>query len=111
MYDDVLYDPKTYTMNLNDVGLNSLYAIGRGVSIEDRRDSRQTTMPRNSPTEYEHMKQLVREKLWNDQDGIYENRFWNGQFSKRLSPTITPASKWGNTHGETARQPPQELAL
>jgi hypothetical protein len=41
MYDDVLYDPKTYTMNLNDVGLNSLYAIGRGVSIEDRRDSRQ----------------------------------------------------------------------
>jgi Trehalase len=30
---------------------------------------------------------LVRDKLWNEDDGIFENRFWNGQFSKRLSPT------------------------
>jgi glycogen debranching enzyme len=37
--------------------------------------------------EYERMKQLVRENLWNEQDGIYENCFWNGEFSKRLSPT------------------------
>jgi hypothetical protein len=36
---------------------------------------------------YEHMKQLVRDKLWNEKDGIYENRFWDGRFSSRLSTT------------------------
>jgi len=29
----------------------------------------------------------VREKLWNEKDGIYENRFWDGRFSAHLSPT------------------------
>jgi glycogen debranching enzyme len=33
------------------------------------------------------MKRRVRERLWNDADGIYENRFWSGEFSKRLSPS------------------------
>jgi mannosylglycerate hydrolase MGH1-like protein len=33
------------------------------------------------------MKQLISAKLWNENDGIYENRFWNGEFSRRLSPT------------------------
>src|SRR6516225_9368081 len=27
------------------------------------------------------------ERLWSDSDGIYENRFWDGRFSKHLSPT------------------------
>ena len=27
MFDEVTYDANTYTMNLNDVGLNSLYAL------------------------------------------------------------------------------------
>ena len=37
--------------------------------------------------EYEQMKQRIRDKLWNEKDGIYENRFWDGRFSQRLSPT------------------------
>jgi hypothetical protein len=87
MYDEAAYDPKTYTMNLHDVGLNSLYTLDAeclgkiAVILGKEDDARQFT------TEYEHMKQLIREKLWNEQDGIYENRFWNGQFSKHLSPT------------------------
>jgi hypothetical protein len=87
MWDDAHYDPKTYTMDLNDVGLNSLYALDAeslanlaGIlgKDEDRRAFQQ---------DYERVRQLVRDRLWNEADGIYENRFWNGQFSKRLSPT------------------------
>jgi hypothetical protein len=37
--------------------------------------------------DYERIKAAMRQKLWNDEDGIYENRYWNGNFSKRLSPT------------------------
>jgi Trehalase len=87
MYDEAAYDRKTYTMNLNDVGLNSLYALDAeclskiAAVLDNRGDAERFAK------EYEHMKQLVRERLWNDSDGIYENRFWDGRFSKRLSPT------------------------
>jgi len=87
MYDEAAYDPKTYTMNLHDVGLNSLYTLDAeclekiAVTLGKEDDAKRFA------TEYEHMKQLVREKLWNEQDVIYENRFWNGQFSRHLSPT------------------------
>jgi hypothetical protein len=33
------------------------------------------------------MKRLVQEKLWNEKDGIFEDRYWDGRFSKRLSTT------------------------
>jgi len=87
MYDDAHYDPKTYTMDLDDVGLNSLYALDAEclaalAGFLGKEDDR-----RAFQADYEKMKQLVREKLWNEHDGIYENRFWNGQFSNRLSPT------------------------
>jgi len=87
MYDEVTYDANTYTMNLTDVGLNSLYALdaeclSRIARILDKDEDATKFL-----AEYEHMKQLIREKLWNEEDGIYENRFWNGQFSKHLSPT------------------------
>jgi hypothetical protein len=87
MWDEVHYNPQTYTLDLDDVGLNSLYALdaeslaalaGLLGKVEDQR---------NFQAEYEKIRQLVRDKLWNDADGIYENRFWNGEFSKRLSPT------------------------
>lgn len=29
----------------------------------------------------------MRRLLWNEEDGIFENRYWSGGFSKRLSPT------------------------
>jgi hypothetical protein len=87
MWDQVTYDEKTYTMNLNDVGLNSLYALDTeclakiAAVLGNREDTDRFTR------EYERIKQLVREKLWNESDGIYENRFWDGRFSKSLSPT------------------------
>jgi hypothetical protein len=87
MYDEATYDPHTYTLNLEDVGLNSLYTLDAeclakiAALLGKDEDSRKFT------AEYEHMKQLVREKLWNEKDGIYENRFWDGHFSKHLSTT------------------------
>ncbi|HXJ96324.1 MAG TPA: trehalase family glycosidase [Terriglobia bacterium] len=87
MWDDAAYDTKTYTMNLDDVGLNSLYALDAeclakiAMALGNKEDSERFS------AEYDRIKHLVRERLWNDADGIYENRFWDGRFSKRLSPT------------------------
>jgi hypothetical protein len=87
MYDDAGYDEHAYTMKMNDVGLNSLYALDAeclskmaGILGKDE-DSRQFAV------EYERMKKLINAKLWNESDGIYENRHWNGEYSHRLSPT------------------------
>ncbi|PYU90557.1 MAG: hypothetical protein DMG08_17585 [Acidobacteria bacterium] len=87
MYDEVNYDSHTYTRNLHDVGLNSLYALDAECLSRIAALLGKTEDSQRLAAEYETMKKRVREKLWNDQDGIYENRFWDGHFSKRLSPT------------------------
>jgi hypothetical protein len=87
MYDDVVFDTARYTMNLNDVGLSSLYALdaeclsklAAELGLEDDR--------KHFAAEYETVKRRVQANLWNDHDGIYQNRFWDGKFSPRLSPT------------------------
>ena len=37
--------------------------------------------------DYVRIKAAMQQKLWNEKDGIYENLYWDGHFSKRLSPT------------------------
>lgn len=87
MYDDIGYDERTYTMEMNDVGLNSLYALDAeclskmATILGKDEDSRQFA------DDFEQMKQLINTKLWNEKEGIYENLLWNGEFSRHLSPT------------------------
>jgi hypothetical protein len=87
MYDDVTYNPKTYTMELDDVGLNSLYALDAECLAKIAAILGYEDDNRRFVAEYDKVKSLVRQLLWNEQDGIFENRYWDGRFSKRLSPT------------------------
>ncbi len=87
MYDEASYDSHTYTLNLADVGLNSLYTLDAECLAKIAAILGKDEDSRKFAAENEHMKQLVRDKLWNEKDGIYENRFWDGRFSGRLSPT------------------------
>jgi len=87
MYDDVTYNPKTYTMELDDVGLNSLYALDAECLAKIAAILGYEDDNRRFVAEYDRIKSLVRQLLWNEQDGIFENRYWDGRFSKRLSPT------------------------
>jgi hypothetical protein len=87
MYDDTSFDFHTYTMNLADVGLNSLYTLEAECLAQIAGVLGKEQDRHQFAAEYERMKQLIREKLWNEKDGIYENRFWDGRFSPRLSPT------------------------
>jgi len=87
MYDDAAYDTHTYTMNLNDVGLNALYALDAECLASLAAALGRDGDSRRFAGEYEKMKHLIRENLWNEHDGIYQNRYWDGRFSPRLSPT------------------------
>lgn len=86
MYDDVRFDPDTDTMNLNDVGLNSLYALDSECMEQIAGILGKQDDEREFAADYARMKAAI-QKLWNGQDGMFENRYWDGRFSKRLSPT------------------------
>ena len=80
-WDDAPFSEQAGTLMLNCVDLNSLYALdawclaeiaavlGRPVDVERYRD------------EYEKMKALVNDRLWNEKEGFYFDRYWDGRFS------------------------------
>jgi len=88
MYDDVEFDLEKCTMRLADVGLNSAYAMDAwalahmAVELEDYETAEKLRK------EHNQIKQKVNELLWSEEDGIYLNRRWNGEFYKRLAPTL-----------------------
>jgi hypothetical protein len=87
MWDDATYDPHTYTMTQDDVGLNSLYAADAECLAKIATILRKDAEAQQYSEEYSRIKRLVQTKLWNPADGIYESRLWDGSFSRRLSPT------------------------
>jgi hypothetical protein len=88
LYDAAGYDPAIGTMNLSDVGLNALYAadamflariagaIGRAGEKEDlERDHRE-------------LAERINRELWDEGAHAYVDRFWSGEFSAKLGPTM-----------------------
>ncbi len=80
-WDDVPFDAGTGTLAMNCVDLNSLYALdawclgeiasvlARPVDVERYRG------------EYEKMKSRINGMLWNEREGFYCDRYWDGRFS------------------------------
>jgi hypothetical protein len=87
MYDDAAYNSATYTMELDDVGLNSLYALDSECLAKIAKILGKEDDSRQFAADYERIKTVMQQKMWSEDDGIYENRYWNGRLSKRLSPT------------------------
>lgn len=111
MYDDAAYNSTTYTMNLDDVGLNSLYALdseclAKIAEILGKEDDRKQFMD-----DYSRVKAAMQRYLWNEKDGIFENRYWDGRFSSRLSPTNFYPLLAGVATSEQAKSMVQEHLL
>jgi hypothetical protein len=110
MYDDAVYDPNTYTMNLDDVGLNSLYALDSECLAKIAEILGQEDDGRRFTADYERIKSAMRQELWNEKDGIYENRYWDGHLSTRLSPTnLYPMLAGVATHEQAKRMVKEHL--
>ncbi len=87
VFDDGGYDENAYTMKMNDIGLNSLYAVDAESLAKIAAILGDTDSSRRYEAEYEVMKQRINASLWNEKDGIYEDRHWNGEFTHRIAPT------------------------
>ncbi len=87
MYDDVVYNKKTHTMEYADVGLNSLYAMDCWALAEISRILGKTEQAGSLEKEYSRMREAMQQQLWDEKTGIFLNRHWDGRFHYRLSPT------------------------
>ena len=82
-WDDVPYNAETGTLTMNCVDLNSLYALDASclaqiAIILGRRDEADVYQ-----AEYERMRDLINDQLWNSRENFYYDRFWDGRFSTR----------------------------
>ncbi len=79
MYDNVRVDSKTQTMELDDVGLNSLWAADAGYLARIA----QVIGKPMAAAHYLHQKEVMVRRinrwLWNPKAGMYENRFFKPQ--------------------------------
>jgi len=87
MYDDVVFNPTTNTMELDDIGLNSLYALDCWALSEIARKLGRYEDEIEFMEEYFQMRRRINSILWDKDLGIYTNRYWDKRFSDRLSPT------------------------
>ena len=88
MYDETAYNDYFHTMELDDVGLNALYALDAWALSEIARELGQVTRSQQLTAEYALMAQRINEQLWSEEAGLYLNRHWDDRLSPRLSPTL-----------------------
>jgi putative isomerase len=87
VHDEATFDRTTHTLDMEDVGLNSLLVweaehlariageLGLGVEAADL------------TARGDDLGALVRERLWDGDRGVFANRLWNGSFARSLAPT------------------------
>ena len=82
-WDDASFDESTGTLTMNCVDLNSLYALDAWCLAQMARILGKREDYENYLSEYERIKKLVNTYLWDEWEGFYLDRHWNGEFSER----------------------------
>jgi hypothetical protein len=102
-WEEASFSEETGTMTMNCLDLNCLYAldayclseVANILSLHEDYDF--------YLEEYEQMKELINSKLWNEREGFYFDRHWDGRFSTRKAAS--------NFYPLLARIPDQKQAL
>ena len=82
-WDDVPVSAETGTFMMNCLDLNCLYALDAWCLKEMADILRKPEEHDAYEAEYETLKALINDQLWNPREGFYFDRFWNGKFSTR----------------------------
>jgi hypothetical protein len=80
-WDDVPFNEETGTLAMNCIDLNALYALDSWCLGEIAAVLNRPLDVERYRAQYERTKALVNARLWNDKDGFYYDRFWDGRFS------------------------------
>jgi neutral trehalase len=102
-WDRAAYSEATGTLTMNCVDLNSLYALDAWCMAQMARILKNDQEFTSYTEEYEQMKALINDRLWNDADGFYYDRYWDGRFSSKKAAS--------NFYPLLAKIPDQDRAL
>lgn len=102
-WDEASFSEETGTLTMNCLDLNSLYALdawclAQIAGILDKREESKSYLE-----EYEEMKELINRNLWDEREGFYFDRHWDGRFSAKKAAS--------NFYPLLARIPDQKRAL
>jgi hypothetical protein len=101
IYDEMEVDPVSKTMRLDAVDLNAFWAmdaenLGKIAEAIGKPDD-----ARRFQGEVQTMNRRMNELLWDEQAGLYANRYWEPQReSFRVPPETIPAACWRTPDGE-----------
>ncbi len=92
-WEEASFNEATGTLTMNCVDLNSLYALdayclAQIANILDLSEDYEIYLG-----EYEEMKGLINRLLWNEREGFYFDRHWNGRFSGRKAASNFSADR------------------
>jgi hypothetical protein len=87
MWDGVKFNKQTHTMEQDDVGLNSLYALDAWSLGEIAHILGQSSQEQKLRLDFARMRDRINSSMWSEEDGMYFNKEWDGSFNRRISPT------------------------
>ncbi len=102
-WDEATFNEMTGTLEMDCVDLNSLYALDSYCLSQLASFLGQESDQIRFMNEYEKTKRLMNNLLWNEKEGFYFDRHWDGRFSTRLASS--------NFFPLIARIPDQSQAL
>lgn len=88
VHDEATFNVKAHTLNVEDVGLNSLLVLEgemllrASVRLGGRSDEIAAVWTRT-----EQLRSRVRDSLWDPNREVFANRLWTGRFARSLAPT------------------------
>jgi putative isomerase len=82
VHDDARFDLFTHTLDLEDVGLNSLL-VHEGSLLARMLPGRGDRLAERAA----ELAEAVRTRLWDARREVFAGRLWNGEFTRSLSPT------------------------
>lgn len=88
LYDNVPFNTAANTFELADVGLSALYALDAWSLAQLANELGHTEQAAALEREYGEVKDRINRELWNEEQGIYQNKHWDGRFSPSLAPTL-----------------------
>ncbi|MEW6455694.1 MAG: trehalase family glycosidase [Acidobacteriota bacterium] len=83
LWDDTKYIEERWTLNMNCLDLSSLYALDALCLSEMAKHLGLKEDEEMYLREYENLKELINEVMWNEAEGFYFDKYWDGKFSSR----------------------------
>jgi putative isomerase len=87
VHDEAAFLPETHTLDVEDVGLNSLLVLDAQVLARMADELGDAGEASRLLSEAARLAQLVRDRLWDEERGIFANRLWDGRFTRSVAPT------------------------